>query len=124
LRRFISDEVIFFGPPLSEDCDGHRLLSFAEVRPSFADFARLLLGALHYGGALVCICPNTTTMGDITHLHRAIRDIRPDINLRQIHHSYSTLTGGNEITDLRLKYIELWFSSKLEDLWEVRESGG
>ena len=81
--------------PLSEDCDGHRLLSFTEVRPSYADFARLLLGELRYAGTLVCVCPNTTTMGDITHLHHAIRDTRPDINLRLIHHSFSTLTGGD-----------------------------
>lgn len=122
LRRFIRDDVIFFGPPLSEDCDGHRLLNFDEVVPCYSGFTRLLLGELLYDGLLVCICPNSTNLGDITRLDHAIRTIRPDFNLPLIHHSYSTLTGNNEITELRLKYIELWFSNQSEDLWEVRES--
>jgi hypothetical protein len=124
LRHFIHDDVIFFGPPLSEDCDGHRLLNFGEVLPSYSDFTRLLLGELRYDGLLVCICPNFTNLGDITRLYQEIRTIRPDFNLPLIHHSYSTLTGNNEVTELRLKYIELWFSNRLEDLWEVRESRG
>ena len=33
------------------------------------------------------------------------------------------ITGNEEITGPRLKYIELWFSSSLEDLWEVRKIG-
>jgi hypothetical protein len=122
VRRFICDGVIFFGPPLSETCDGHRLIEFDEVRPGYADFTRLLLGELHYDGLLVCICPNTTNLGDITQLFYEIRAIRSDLNLRLIHKSFSTLTGNDEVTELRLKYVELWFSTQLEDLWEMRES--
>ena len=123
VRRFIGDDVIFFGPPLSENCDGHRLLDFDEVVPSYDEFAKLLLGELSYDGLLICICPNSTNLGDITKLYREIRAIRSDINLRLVHKSYSTLTGNAEITEPRLKYVELWFSSKLDDLWEVREDG-
>lgn len=122
IRRFAADDVIFFGPPLSEDCDGHRLLNFDGVIPSYADFARLLLGELDYIGLLVCICPNSTTLGDITRLYHQIRTYRSDVNLRLIHHSYSTLTGSGETTELRLIYVEAWFSSQLDDAWEVRES--
>ncbi len=121
LQRFIGDDVIFFGPPLSETCDGHRLIDFHDVVPNYGDFIRLLLGELHYDGLLVCICPNSTNPGDITQLYGEICTIRPDANLRLIHKSYSTLTGNDEITELRLKYVELWFSSKLDDLWEARE---
>jgi hypothetical protein len=122
LRQFIQDDVIFFGPPLSENCDAHHLLVFNEVLPGFGDFARLLLGELNYSGLLVCICPNTTSMGNITQLYRDIHRYRPDVNLRLIHHTYSTITGNDEVTEMRLKYIELWFSNQLADLWEVRES--
>lgn len=124
LRHFANDDVIFFGPPLSEDCDGHRLLNFGEVTPTYSDFAQLLLGKLNYHGLLVCICPKSTRLGNITQLYHQIRDYRPDVNLRLIHYSYSTLTGNDETTELRLKYVEIWFSSKFEDLWEVRESKG
>ena len=123
MRRFIGDDVIFFGPPLSEDCDGHRLVDFDQVVPGYADFSKLLLGELSYDGLLICICPNSTNLGDITKLYREIRAIRSDINLTLVHKSYSTLTGNAEITEPRLKYVELWFSSKLDDLWEVREDG-
>ena len=123
MRRFICDDVIFFGPPLSEDCDGHRLVDFDQVVPGYADFSKLLLGELSYDGLLICICPNSTNLGDITKLYREIRAIRSDINLRLVHKSFSTLTGNAEITEPRLKYVELWFSSKLDDLWEVREDG-
>ena len=124
VRRFIGDDVIFFGPPLSDDCDGHRLIGFDAVVPSFPAFARLLLSTLHYDGLLVCVCPNSTDMGDISRLYQDIQAYRPDVHLRLIHHSYSTLTGNGESTGMRLKYAELWFSSALEDLWEVRESRG
>lgn len=122
VARFLTDDVIFFGPPLSVACDGHHLLPFDAVQPGYADFARLLLGEWRYSGLLVCICPKSTTMGDVAKLHHAIRAYRGDFNLRLIHHSYATVTGGNEITDRRLKYIELWFSDRHDDLWEVRES--
>jgi hypothetical protein len=124
MRKFAQDDVIFFGPPLSDDCDGHRLIGFDAVVPSFVAFASLLLGVLHYDGLLVCICPNSTDMGNISKLYQDIQTYRPDVHLRLIHHSYSTITGNDESTEMRLKYIELWFSSKLEDLWEVRESRG
>ena len=123
VRRFIDDDVTFFGPPLSEDCDGHRLVSFDEVVPSYGNFSKLLFGELSYDGLLVCICPNSTNLGDITKVYREIRAICADINLRLVHKSYSTLTGNDEDTMPRLKYVELWFSSKLDDLWEVREDG-
>jgi hypothetical protein len=124
LRRFAQDAAVFFGPPLSEACDGHRGLNFDEVQPAYRDFARLFLGELRYDGLLVCICPKTTDMGNITRLYRDIRSHNPDVNLRLIHHSYTTLTGNDEVTELRLKYVELWFSSQHEDRWEVLESRG
>ncbi len=120
LRRFAEDDVIFFGPPLSVKCDGHRLLQFDAVAPSYADFARLVLGDLDYSGLLVCICPKSTTMGDVAKLHHEIRVYRGDFNLRLIHHSYATVTGSGEQTDRRLKYVELWFSDQHDDRWEVR----
>jgi hypothetical protein len=124
LQQFVDDDVIFFGPPLSETCDGHRLVGFDEVLPGYGDVTRLLFGELHYKGLLVCICPNSTNPGNITRLYHEIRAVRQDVSLRLIHHSYSTITGNNEATELRLKYIELWFSNRLEDLWEVRQGRG
>jgi hypothetical protein len=123
LRSFLSFEALFYGPPLSVDCDGHRLLSFREVTPSFSGFARLLLGELRYDGLLVCIAPRGTSLGDARFLYEQIRAVRPDYGLRLIHHSFSTVTGAGEIHPPRLKYVELWFSNRLEDRWEVRESG-
>jgi hypothetical protein len=122
VQRFAADDVIFFGPPLSIDCDGHQILQYDDVQPGYAEFASLLLGELNYTGWLICICPNTTTLGDVAKLHRQIRGCRKDFNLPLIHYSYSTLTGNDEPTELRLKYIELWFSDQCGDLWEVRES--
>ncbi len=122
LQSFLGADVIFFGPPLSVDCDGHRLLAFREVTPRYGDFAWLLLDGLGYRGTLVCICPKTTTMGDITWLHHQITSYRKDFGLRLIHRTYSTLTGDGQETELRLKYVELVFSSHLEDKWEIRES--
>jgi hypothetical protein len=124
LRQFVDDDAIFFGPPLSETCDGHRLVGFDEVLPGYGDFTRLLFGKLNYNGLLICICPNSTNPGNITQLYHEIRAVRQDVNLRLIHHSYSTITGNNEVTELRLKYVELWFSDGLEDLWEVRQGQG
>ena len=122
LKRFVLDDVLFFGPPLSTDCNGHQILQFADIRPGYCDFARILLAELNYSGMLVCICPNTTTMGDIAKLYHQIQGFREGFNLRLIHHSYSTITGNGEKTEMRLKYIELWFSNQLDDLWEVREN--
>ena len=122
LRQFLAFEVIFFGPPLSVGCDGHHLLAFREVVPSYGDFVRVLLGDLGYVGTLVCICPKTTTIGDITWLHHQIQSHCQDFGLRLIHYTYSTLTGSGAETEIRLKYTELWFSSVLAEQWEVRES--
>ncbi len=123
LRQFLACDVLFFGPPLSQDCDGHNLLAFHEVVPAYADFARLLWGDLNYQGTLICICPNTTTMGDVQRLYAQTRAVQPDVNLRLLHYSYATLTGHDEVTPLRLKYVELWFSTVLPDVWEARELG-
>ena len=120
VRQFLACDVIFFGPPLSQDCNGHSLLAFHKVIPAYTDFMRLLWGDLGYQGALICICPNTTTMGDVQRLYTQTRAVRPDVNLRLLHYSYATLTGHDEVTPLRLKYVELWFSPVLPDVWEVR----
>ena len=120
LQKFLTDDVIFFGPPLSVECDGHQILQFQQVNPSYQSFTSLLLGDLHYSGMLVCICPNTSTLGDIANLHRQIRNFCPKFNLPLIHYSWSTITGSGEATKARLKYIELWFSDTHEDTWEVR----
>jgi hypothetical protein len=122
LQTFLGFDVIFYGPPLSVHCDGHNLLAFREIVPSYVDFIGLLLGELNYKGTLVCICPRNTTMGDVRLLYEQVKSLREDFGLRLINHSYSTITGSGETTELRLKYVELWFSSILEDSWEVRES--
>jgi hypothetical protein len=122
LQTLLGFDVIFFGPPLSAYCDGHHLLEFREIVPSYRDFVGLLLGKLNYTGTLVCICPRDTTMGDVRLLYEQVKSLREDFGLRLINHSYSTITGSGETTELRLKYIELWFSSIFEDSWEVRES--
>jgi hypothetical protein len=122
MRHFLADEVLFFGPPLSVDCNGHQGLAFREVTPSYADFCHLLLGELQYNGTLVCICPKTTSMGDIAQLYAQVQGLRPDFGLRLIHHSYATRTGAGQETELRLKYVELWLTNQLADQWEVLES--
>ena len=113
-------DLLFFGPPLSKNCDGHHLLSFTAVSPSYESFVTAWVGEGAYRGAITCICPRTTTMGDIQQLHHRLRPF--GYGLRLIHHSYATLTGRDERTPLRLKYIELWFARTLPDLWEIRES--
>lgn len=122
LRHFLNFDLIFFGPPLSIECDGHRLLSFREVVPAYANFAGLLLGELVYAGTLVCICPKTTTVGDTRWLYEQVKGYRPDVGLCLIHDSFATVTGRGEPTELRHKYRELWFSSQLPDSWEFRQS--
>ena len=123
LSRFQGFDVVFFGPPLSVACDGHTLFAFREIVPSFDDFVRLLFGELSYDGTLVCICPKTTTMGDIRWLYEQTRELREDVGLRLIHYSYATVTGVGKVTEPRLKYVELWLSNQLDDVWEVRKSG-
>ena len=122
LRPFLAYDVVFFGPPLSAACDGHRGLAFDAVQPGFAAFSDLLLGELRYNGTLVCIGPNTTHMGDVRRLYDRIRALRDDFNLRLIHHSHATVTGAGLPTEPRLKYVELWFSNRLPDAWEDRRS--
>jgi hypothetical protein len=122
MRQFLSCQLIFFGPPLSLDCDGHRGLSFQAITPSYTDFIQLLLDQLAYSGTLVCISPKTTTLGDARWLYSQVKALRPEFGLRLIHHSHTTLTGNGIVTEPRLKYIELWFSDQLEDRWEVRET--
>lgn len=123
LRRFLADDIVFFGPPLSAGCDGHHALAFDAVQPGIAAFTDLFLGRLGYAGTLVCIGPKTTHMGDIRRLYDRIRAQREDIGLRLIHYSHTTVTGAGISTELRLKYVELWFSSRLPDTWEVQRSG-
>jgi len=122
LQQFLVFDVIFFGPPLSVECDGHQLFTFQEVVPSYEAFSKLLIGELGYKGSLICIGPRTTRMGDITRLYEQMRAFAPNFNLRLIHHTYATLTGSGEVTEPRLKYVELWFSPALPETWEVRES--
>jgi hypothetical protein len=90
------------------------------VVPGYAAVARLLLGELGYQGTLVCICPNSTTPGDARWLYDQIKAVRPDFGLRLFHSSYTTITGSGLETEPRLKYVELWFSNRLEDAWEMR----
>jgi predicted RNA methylase len=122
LRSFLKFDILFFGPPLSVECDGHRLLVFREVVPSFADFARVLWRELQFRGTCVFICPNTTTPGDARYLYEQIKAWRADVGLRLLHYSRATQTGNGESHELRLKYIELWFSSVLPDQREIRNS--
>lgn len=123
LAQFLGYDVIFFGPPLSAGCDGHRGLAFDAVQPGYVAFSNLLLGELRYGGTLVCIGPKTTHMGAIRGLYDHIRARRDDFGLRLIQHSHATVTGAGMPTESRLKYVELWFSNRLPDTWEARRSG-
>ena len=122
LCRFFDFDLLFFGPPLSVDCDGHHLLAFTQVTPGYAAFSHLLWSELGYRGTVVCLCPKTTTPGDLRHLYDQIRCNRPDVGLRLVWQSWSTETGLGEITPPRLKYIKAWFSSVLPDAWEFRSS--
>ncbi len=123
LRRFADFDVIFFGPPLSIDCDGHHGLAFRDITPGYADFVRLMLVDLRFEGTLICIGPKTTHLGDAQWLYEQIAHWRTDMNLRLIHHSYSTVTGAGTSIEPRLKYVELWFSPRLRNAWELRMSG-
>jgi hypothetical protein len=124
MQLFSDLQVIFFGPPLSVDCDAHRLLTFSEVVPSYSDFMRLMVSEIGYKGTIVCICPKMTTVGEIQWLYDQIKSFSSKWGLRVIHYSQSTATGQDVLTESRLKYVELWFSSCLEDNWEVIESKG
>ena len=93
-------------------------------RQTIRQRARLLLGELQYDGLLVCICPNHTHMGEIQWLYHQVQASRAGVGLRLIHYSYATLTGHDEETEMRLKYVELWLGTRLDDAWEVRKSQG
>lgn len=120
LHHFLRFDLLFFGPPLSVRCDGHQLLAFEQVTPTYAAFSQLLWQELGYHGTAVYICPNSTTPGDLRRLYEHIRRVRADVGLRLIWSSWSTETGLGETTPLRLKYIEAWFSTELPDAWEFR----
>ena len=124
MRSFLDFDAIFFGPPLSTDCDGHRLIAFRDVIPDFFTFTNLLLNELNYQGLLVLIGPRTTTPGDARWIDYQIRAIRPDYRLRLMHYSYASVTGLGEPTELRLKYVDLWYQVGQEPQWEVRNSKG
>ncbi|HZS41206.1 MAG TPA: hypothetical protein VFF06_30460 [Polyangia bacterium] len=110
MRPLAALDVLFFGPPLSHDCDGHRLLAFDDVRPAYGAFVELVLGRLAFAGTLVCIAPRSTNLGDARRLHAIARAAAPDVGLRRIHYSWSTVTGHGEATEPRLKYVELWLA--------------
>jgi len=124
MQSFLDFEAIFFGPPLSLECDGHRLIAFRDVVLGFLPFTNLLLNELSYPGLLVLIGPRSTTPGDAQWIEYQVRKARPDYRLRLIHHSYAAITGLGEVTELRLKYVELWFQVGQDPQWEVRESKG
>ena len=123
MRSFLDYDAIFFGPPLSADCDGHHLIAFRDVSPGFGPFAKLMLAELNYQGLLVLIGPCTTTIGDAQWLDHQVRSLRPDYSLRLLHSSYSSVTGKGEPTEPRLKYVELWYQTGQGPEWEIRESG-
>jgi hypothetical protein len=124
MLAYLGYDIVFFGPPLSGDCDGHHLIAFRDVIPSFSDFARLMMQELNYRGILVLIGPRTTTLGDAQWIDHQIRSFCPDYGLRLLHYSHSTITGSGESTEMRLKYVELWYQFGTEHQWEVRESKG
>lgn len=124
LRSFLDFEAIFFGPPLSTDCDGHRLINFRDVTPDYFSFTRLLLDELKFQGLLVLIGPRSTTLGDAQWIDHHVKTIRPDYGLRLMHYSYSSVTGSGEVTEPRLKYVELWYQVGQDSQWEMRESKG
>jgi hypothetical protein len=123
LRGFLDLDVLFFGPPLSEDCDGHNLLSFSQVVPAYGPFVRLLYGDLRYQGVLVAICPKATTMGDIRRLHAETLAARPEVGLGLLHYTHAAMTDSGKPMEARLKYIELWLGPSFADRWEVRRTG-
>lgn len=122
LKKFLDFDVIFFGPPLSVGCDGHRLFSFRQVTPGYADFARLLIGELKYRGTLICTCPKTATLGDVQKLYTWIKSLNNNYGIPLIHYSHSDVMGDGATTEVRLKYIDVWFSTSLGDRWEIRDS--
>ncbi len=124
MKVFLVFDALFFGPPLSIDCDGHRLIAFRDVKPDYFSFSNLLLHKLNYQGLLILIGPRSTTPGDAQWLDHHVRAICPNYRLRLVHNSYASITGLGEQTEMRLKYVELWFQAGKDSEWEVRESKG
>jgi hypothetical protein len=122
MRKFLDFDAIFFGPPLSIDCDGYHLISFRDVRPDYFSFSNLLLDELQYQGLLVLIGPRSTTIGDAQWLDHHIRAARSDYRLRLVHYSHASITWQGTPTEMRLKYVELWFQVGDGQAWEVRDS--
>jgi hypothetical protein len=121
LARFREFDAIFFGPPLSVDCTGHKPLAYKQVIPAYDGFMELLLKELRYTGLVVCICPKTTRMNEVEKLHAVVRAADREYGLSLIHRSHSNLTSAGKATELRLKYVELWFSRTLGDRWQMLE---
>jgi hypothetical protein len=124
MRSFLDFDAIFFGPPLSENCDGHHLFSFREVNPGFLPFIQLMVQELNYQGILILIGPRTTTLGDVQWIDHLVKNIRSDYSLRLLHYSHSSVTGSGEEMEMRLKYVELWYQVGASQQWEIRESRG
>lgn len=122
LKKFLDFDVIFFGPPLSVGCDGHQLFAFRQVIPRYEEFVSLLIGELKYRGTLVCICPKTTTMGNIQKLYTQVKSLNESYGIPLIHYSHSDVMGDGTATEVRLKYIDVWFSTVLGDQWEIHDS--
>lgn len=122
LRPFLACDVLFFGPPLSVNCDGHDLLPVSAIKPAYAAFTRLLFDELNYQGTIVCIGPKSMSMGDVRQLYDQVQAVAPQIGLRMIHYSYATVTGRGDQTLPRLKYVECWFAADLGNVWEIRHS--
>jgi hypothetical protein len=124
MRPFLDFDAIFFGPPLSAECDGHHLIAFREVVPGFAAFTQLMMQELNFQGLLVLIGPRTTTLGDAQWIDHQVKSYRSDYSLRCLHHSHSSITGSGEVTEMRLKYVELWYQVGTSQQWEIKESKG
>ena len=124
VKTLLPYELIFFGPPLSVACEGHSLIPFQAVMPSYTGFTEMLFGELNYQGTVVCTASKHTSMGDIRWLYDRLTSSHRDVGLPLVHYSYSTVTGAGEITEERRKYIEMWFSTTLRNSWEIRTSRG
>lgn len=124
MRSFLACDVLFFGLPLSQNCDGHSLLSFRGTAPGYDDFCALLYGRLGYTGTIVCIAPKQTRLGDVQWLHSQVTRHTLAVNLPLIHWNHATVTGGGEATLPRLKYVGIWLSPRLENRWAQRSSMG
>jgi len=63
---------------------------------------------------------NTQTINQrVALLQELLPNLKSIAELRLIHYSYSSLTGNDNVTEPRLKYIEIWFSIRLNNEWEL-----